>query len=173
MLTSQKMLESMNRQIGHEFGAMLQYFAIAAYFDREALPELYAHFSKQAEEEKEHALKFIKYITDVGAEVDLPRVEAPQSQFRSAEEAVSLSLSQEMRVTEQINELVHISKQEADYTSENFLQWFVEEQLEEVSSMHDLLSLVKRAGESNLLLVEEHLARKLAHNAKAAAGQAS
>jgi len=154
------MLEAMNRQIGQEFGAMLQYFAISAYFDREALPELYAHFSKQAEEEKEHALKFIKYITDVGAEVNLPPVEAPQSSFHSAEEAVNLSLNQEIRVSDLINELVHISKEEADYTSENFLQWFVEEQLEEVSSMHDLLSLVKRAGESNLLLVEEHLARK-------------
>ena len=163
MSASQKMIDAMNRQIGNEFGAMTQYFAIAAYFDREALPELYASFSTQAEEEKEHAQKFIKYITDIGAEVALPSVPAPQSHFNSAEEAVDLSLRQEIKVSEQINELVHLSKEEADYTSENFLQWFVEEQLEEVSSMHDLLSLVRRAGENSLLLVEEHLARKTRH----------
>ena len=163
MLASNKMIDAMNRQIGNEFGAMIQYFAIAAYFDSEALPELYAHFSKQAEEEKEHAHKFIKYITDIGGGVEIPSVVAPQSRFSTAEAAVQLSLNQEIKVSEQINELVHLSKQEADYTSENFLQWFVEEQLEEVSSMHDLLSLVKRAGETNLLLVEEHLARKTSH----------
>jgi ferritin len=163
MLTSQKMVDAMNQQIGNEFGAMLQYIAIAAYFDREALPELYAHFSEQAEEEKQHAHKFIKYITDIGAEVLIPDVVAPQSRFSTAEEAVNLSLNQEIKVSEQINELVHLSKQEADYTSENFLQWFVEEQLEEVSSMHDLLSIVRRAGETSLLLVEEYLARKTGH----------
>jgi ferritin len=160
MPISQTMNEAMNRQIGNEFGAMLQYYAIAAYFDIQALPELHAHFFKQAEEENEHAQRFIKYLTDIGAEIALPAVAAPQSRFDTAAEAVELSLNQEIKVTEQINQLVRLSKQEADYTSENFLQWFVEEQLEEVSSMHDLLSLVKRAGEANLLLVEDHMARK-------------
>lgn len=160
MLTSQNIIDAINQQIGNEFSAMLQYFAIAAHFDSETLPELSSHFSKQAEEEKEHALRFIKYVTDTGARVSVPAVPAPQCQFKSAEEAVTLSLEQEKRVTNQINAIVHIAKTESDYTTDNFLQWFVEEQLEEVSSMQDLLSIVQRAGEGNLLRVEEYLSRK-------------
>jgi len=160
MLTSQKIIDSINAQIGHEFSAMLQYHAIAAYFDAETLPALSAHFAGQAEEEKEHALRFIGYVTDTGARVNIPAVPAPQCAFQHAEEAVALSLEQEKRVTSQVNAIVHTAKNEADYTTDNFLQWFVQEQLEEVSSMQDLLSVVQRAGEDNLLLVEAYLARK-------------
>ena len=160
MLTSQRIIDAINEQIGNEFSAMLQYFAISAHFDAETLPGLSEHFAKQAEEEKEHALRFIRYVTATGARVNIPAIPASQCGFKHAEEAVALSLEQEKRVTAQINALVHIAKEESDYTSDNFLQWFVQEQLEEVSSMQDLLSVVKRAGEGNLLLVEEYLARK-------------
>lgn len=160
MLTSQKIIDSMNQQIGNEFSAMLQYHAISAYFDAETLPELSEHFDRQAEEEKEHALRFIHFVTDTGARVNIPAIPAPQCDFKHAEEAVALSLEQEKHVTSQINAIVHMAKEESDYTSDNFLQWFVQEQLEEVSSMQDLLSVVQRAGEGNLLLVEEYLARK-------------
>ena len=160
MLTSQRIIDAINQQIGNEFSAMLQYHAISAYFDTETLPGLSEHFTRQAEEEKEHALRFIRYVTDTGARVDIPAIPAPQCDFRHAEEAVALSLEQEKRVTTQINAIVHMAKEESDYTSDNFLQWFVQEQLEEVSSMQDLLSVVQRAGEGNLLLVEEYLARK-------------
>lgn len=160
MLTSQRIIDAINEQIGNEFSAMLQYFAISAHFDAETLPGLCEHFARQAEEEKQHALRFIQYVTDTGAKVSLPSIPAPQCEFKSAEEAVALSLEQEKRVTTQVNALVHLAKEQADYTSDNFLQWFVQEQLEEVSSMQDLLSVVQRAGEGNLLLVEEYLARK-------------
>lgn len=160
MLTSQRIIDAINEQIGNEFSAMLQYFAIAAHFDHETLPELAAHFTRQAEEEKEHALRFVRYVSDTGGCVRIPAVPAPQSSFETAEAAVRLSLDQEKKVTAQINGLVHIAKGENDYTTDNFLQWFVEEQLEEVSSMEDLLSIVQRAGEGNLLRVEEYLVRK-------------
>lgn len=160
MLTSQKIIDAINEQIGNEFAAMLQYFAIAAHFDSETLPELAAHFAKQAEEEKTHALKFVQYVVDTGAQVNIPATIAPQCRFGTAEEAVKLSLEQEKKVTSQVNALVHLAKGESDYTTDNFLQWFVQEQLEEVSSMQDLLSVVQRAGESNLLRVEDYLARK-------------
>lgn len=160
MLTSQRIIDAINEQIGNEFSAMLQYFAISAHFDAETLPGLSEHFAKQAEEEKEHAIRFIRYVTATGARVNIPAIPASQCDFKHAEDAVALSLEQEKRVTAQINALVHMAKEESDYTSDNFLQWFVQEQLEEVSSMQDLLSVVQRAGEGNLLLVEEYLARK-------------
>ncbi len=160
MLTSQKIVDAMNEQIGNEFSAMLQYIAIAAYFDAVTLPQLCTHFYGQAEEEKNHAHRFVKYVVDTGGKLEIPAIPAPKVQFAAAEEAVKLSLDQEKKVTSQINALVDIAKTERDYTSDNFLQWFVREQLEEVTSMEDLLHIVRRAGEDNLLRVEEYLARK-------------
>jgi len=160
MLTSQRIIDAINEQIGCEFSAMLQYVAIASHFDSETLPELSAHFLRQADEEKEHAMRFVQFVTDTGARVRIPSIEAPRAEFTNAADAVQLSLEQEKKVTTQINHLVHMAKEESDYTTDNFLQWFVQEQLEEVSSMEDLLSIVQRAGEANLLLVEEYLARK-------------
>src|SRR5207253_2782058 len=142
-----------------EFSAMLQYYAIAAHFGAEALPELSAHFYKQAEEEKEHALRFIRFVIDTGARVKIPAVPAPQAHFEAAEDAVKLSLKQEEQVTTQINALVSMAKAESDYTADNFLQWFIKEQLEEVASMGQLLRVVQRAGEGNLLRVEEYPAQ--------------
>lgn len=160
MLISDKILAALNEQVGNEFSAMLQYVAIAAHFDNETLPLLSAHFFQQAEEEKEHAHKFIKFILDTGARVTIPALPAPQPHFKFAEDAVKLSLEQEKKVTQQINHLVHMAKAESDYTTDTFLQWFVQEQLEEVASMQDLLAIVQRAGEGNLLRVEEYLARR-------------
>lgn len=171
MLTSQRIIDAINQQIGNEFSAMLQYTAIAAFFDGETLPELAAFFKRQAEEEKEHAHRFIKYVLDTGAKVAIPAVAAPINHFNFAEEAVRLSLEQEKTVTRQVNALVQIAKEENDYLSDTFLQWFVTEQLEEVASMEDLLRVVQRAGEANLLRVEEYLARK--YGTKGSSGFAS
>ena len=158
MLTSDKVVAAINEQIGNEFGASLQYVAIAAYFAADALPQLAQHFFKQADEENAHALRFINYVVDAGGRVVIPGIDAPQSQFQGAEEAIKLSLDQEIKVTHQINALVELARSENDYITINFLQWFLAEQLEEVSSMDTLLKIVQRAG-NNLLSVEEYLAR--------------
>jgi ferritin len=159
MLISDKMNAAINEQVGHEFGASLQYVAIAAYFDSDNLPELAAHFYRQAEEERDHAMRFVNYVVDAGGKVALPAVPAPKSGFASAEEAVKLSVDWELTVTRQINALVDLAIKETDHTTQNFLQWFVTEQLEEVSSMERLLSMIRRAG-ANLLFVEDYLARQ-------------
>jgi bacterioferritin B len=157
MVANQKIVAAINEQIGNEFSAMLQYHAIAPHFGAEALPELSAHFYEQAEEEKAHALRFIKFVIDTGARVNIPAVPAPQAHFKVAEDAVKLSLEQEEQVTTQIDALLSMAKAESDYTADNFLQWFIKEQLEEVASMGQLLRVVQRAGEGNLLRVEEFL----------------
>jgi ferritin len=159
MLISDKMVAAINKQIGNEFGAFLQYVAIAAYFGNESLPELSRHFNQQAMEEREHAMKFVNFVLDAGGLPEIPGIPAPQSRFSSAEEAVKLSLTWEETVTKQINGLLDQAGKENDHTSHTFLQWFVNEQLEEVSSMDMLLKIVRRAG-TNLLFVEDYLARK-------------
>lgn len=158
MLTSQKVIDAINEQIGYEFSASMQYYAIGAHFAAEALPQLSQHFFKQAEEEKDHALRFIKYVVDAGGAVVIPAIDAPKSLFKTPDDAVKLSLAQEIKVTHQINALVELARSESDFITINFLQWFLTEQLEEVSSMDSLLKIIQRAG-SNLLQVEEYLAR--------------
>jgi bacterioferritin B len=165
MLISGEMNAAINEQIGHEFAAMLQYVAIATYFDGEALPVLARHYERQAEEEREHAMRFVKYLLDAGGKVAIPAIPAARGDFDSAEEAVKLSLERELTVTSQINGLMDLAIKENDHTSRNALEWFVAEQLEEVSSAESLLGLVRRAGEQGLLFVEDALARRHAEPA--------
>ena len=159
MLLKQPMVDALNKQVVEEFTASLQYTAIALYFDRETLPELTNFFHIQANEEHEHAMKLLQYINDAGGQPIIPATKAVKNEFKTAEEAVQLALDQELTVTDQINNLVDIAIQEKDHLTRQFLQWFVTEQLEEVSSMSDLLNVVRRAGETNLLLVEDFLIR--------------
>jgi len=159
MLISEKLSKKMNEQIGNELGASNQYLNIAAHFDSEALPELANFFYLQADEEREHALKFLHYLVEAGASVAIPAVAAPQSAITSAVHAFQLSLDWEMEVTSQINNLMRIAVEENDFISQEFLRWFVSEQLEEVSSMEELLQVVKRAGD-NLFHVENYLVRR-------------
>jgi ferritin len=159
MLISKAMNAALNSQVGHEFGASLQYVQIATYFDGEGLPTLARHFYRQAEEEREHAMKFVKFIADAAGQLEIPAVPAPQATFKSAEEAVRKSVDWEVTVTKQINALMDLAIKDNDHITRNFLNWFMEEQLEEVSSMETLLSMVRRAGESGLLFVENYFAQ--------------
>ena len=159
-LISEALNASMNEQIGHEFGASLQYVNIAAYFDDVGLPVLTQHFFKQADEEREHAMKFARYILDAGGTVAIPAIPAPRNKFASAEEAVALALEWEYTVTRQINALLDRATGERDYVAHDFLEWFAREQLEEVSSMDMLLKMVKRSGEAGLMQVENALAAR-------------
>ena len=152
-------VERLNEQIGHEFAASQQYLAIAVYYDDETLPRLAAFFYAQALEERNHALMMVQYLLDAGAQAPIPGVAAPQNGFGDVVEPVALALEQERRVTDQINALAAIARQEGDYSSEQFMQWFIKEQIEEVASMNDLLKVVARA-KDNPLLAEEYLARE-------------
>lgn len=159
-LISSKMAAAINQQIGLEFLASLQYEAIAGWFKLEGLPRLYAHFFRQATEERDHARRFIKYLLDAGASLHLPAIPAPKCQFNSAEEAAQLALDHELKVTDAIKKLFDLAEKEGDRFTQNSLQWFINEQLEEVSSADELFQMVKRAGDGGLLIVEHFLATK-------------
>jgi ferritin len=158
-MPAQPFVTLLNEQIGHEFAACQQYLAIAVYYDDETLPRLAAFFYAQALEERNHALMMVQYLLDAGAPAPIPGVAAPQNSFGDVVEPVALALDQERRVSEQINALAAMARQEGDYSSEQFMQWFIKEQIEEVASMNDLLKVVTRAKE-NPLLAEEYLARE-------------
>jgi ferritin len=151
--------QALNEQIAYEFAASQQYVAIAVYYDANTLPQLGAHFYRQALEERNHAMMMVQYLLDAGEAIRIPGVAAPQAEFDSEREPVALALEQERRVTAQIAALAQLAREEGDLVGEQFLGWFLQEQREEVASMSALLSVVDRAA-GNALLVEDYLARQ-------------
>lgn len=151
--------DTLNAQIGNELGASQQYVAIAVWYDAETLPQLAGHFYRQAVEERNHAMMLVQYLLDAGEEVVMPGIEAPLATFAGPVEPVALALAQERRVTEQISTLVEVAREEGNRIGEQYLQWFLKEQLEEMASMSALLRTVERAAEHNILLAEDYLAR--------------
>ena len=158
-MPSEAFIDALNEQIGNEFAASQQYVACAVYYDSETLPRLASFFYKQAVEERNHAMMMVQYILDSGGVPDVGQIVAPQGTFADIVEPVQLALDQEKRVSEQINALAGLAREQGDYPSEQFLQWFLKEQVEEVSSMSGLLTIVKRAN-GDALRAEEWLARE-------------
>jgi ferritin len=159
MIASEKLIAACNRQIGNEMGASMQYVILAAYFDGDSYPELAKFFYRQAEEEREHAMKFVHFVVDIGGKVEIPAIPESKGDFQSAEEAVGLAVTWEKEVTQQIFDLVDMAAAERDYIARRFLDWFVEEQLEEVKTMSSLLTTIQRTGQDRLILVESYVAR--------------
>ena len=157
MLISKALSTAFNQQIGNEFGASMQYLCIAGHFQQRQLKLLAKLFFDQAEEEKQHAMKFVKYVLDTKGSLQIPSIAAPTPTFASAEAAVEAALNWEHEVTRQIKALMDLAVKENDYLASNFLQWFIDEQLEEVVKMERMLSVVKQSGERNLLMVEAYL----------------
>jgi ferritin len=151
--------DALNEQISNEFAAHQQYIAAAVYYDAETLPRLAAFFYRQALEEREHAMMMIQYLLDVGEEVRIPDIKSQQTSFSGGSAPVQMALDQEKRVSEEIFALFELAREVKDYRAEQFLQWFVKEQVEEVALMHDLLNVVERS-KDNLLLVEDYIARE-------------
>lgn len=157
MLISKELQDGFNAQIGHEFAASVQYIGIAGYFKAENLEMLSDLFFDQAAEEIEHGMKFVNYILDTSGKLNIPVIPQANFDFASAEEAVQAALDWEIEVTGQINALMDLAKEQNDHLAQYFLQWFIDEQLEEITKMEQLLSVVQRAGEKNLLMVEAYL----------------
>ena len=149
----------LNEQIAHEYAAHQQYVACAVYYDAETLPQLARFFYAQALEERDHAMMMVQYLIDADEEVIIPGVAAPQVAFEDVVAPVTLALAQEKRVTAQINALAGVARSEGDYTSEQFMQWFIKEQVEEVATMSDLLRVVERSRDDPME-VENYMARE-------------
>lgn len=158
MIIKQQLIDPLNAQIQSEFAASAQYVAIAVYFDDLSLPELAGFFYRQAEEERMHAMKFVHFMLETGAKPTIPGVPDLQNEFHDVAEAVQFALDQELKVTDQINNLVSIAVSVGDHTTNNFLQWFVMEQVEEVDTMSTLLQTIRHSN-GNLLWVEDYVRR--------------
>ena len=164
-----RVTDALNEQIAYEFGASQQYIAIAVHYDAQTLPQLAAHFYRQALEERNHAMMMVQYLLDADEDVVIPAVEAPQISFTDIVAPVQLALDQEKRVTGQIQQLAVTAREEGDLVAEQFMHWFLQEQREEVSSMSSLLDVVSRS-KDNVMFVEDFLARETVGEAQLEAG---
>jgi len=157
-MLSERLVQAFNDQIAREFAAAHQYTAIGAHYAAETYPRLAEFFYKQADDEREHAMKLVNYLLDREAKVAIGSVEAPRSEFGDHVEPITVALEQEREVTVRINELFEIARETRDYPSEQFLQWFLQEQVEEEATIQDLVTVAERTRQIPVLL-EEYLAR--------------
>jgi ferritin len=154
-------VSKLNEQIANEFAAHQQYVACAVYYDGETLPQLAGFFYRQAIEERDHAMMMVQYLLDTDADVRIPGVQAPTVQFGDVVAPIALALDQEKRVTAQINALAGVARAQNDFTSEQFMQWFIKEQVEEVATMSDLLRVAERS-RGDVQDIEDYVAREQA-----------
>ncbi|HKH14115.1 MAG TPA: ferritin [Solirubrobacterales bacterium] len=158
-MAPQSFAEALNEQIANEFGAHQQYIGAAVYYDSETLPRLAAFFYRQAVEERNHAMMMVQHLLDANEEIRIPDIESKMTRFDDVVAPVKMALDQEKRVTDEINALFKLARDADDFQAEQFMTWFVKEQVEEVATMTDLLTVVERSSD-NALLVEEYLARE-------------
>ena len=158
-MPAERFTRRLNEQIGHELAAHNQYLSCAVHYDALTMPQMAAFFYGQALEERAHALMMVQYLLDTDVPVLIPGVEAPVASFDGVVAPVELALAQERRVAEQIDELLRIAREESDFASEQFMQWFIKEQVEEVATMNDLLAVVTR-NRASVEQIEEYVARE-------------
>jgi ferritin len=154
-----RFVEALNAQVAREFGASQQYLAVAVWYDDQTFPRLAGLFYAQAVEERDHALMMVKYLLDSGLHPTVPGTPEPKGDFADVVEPVRVALEQERKVTDQISELTRIARDDGDYVSEQFMQWFLKEQVEEVDLFSSLLDVAERSRDRPME-IEEYIARE-------------
>ena len=160
MMISDKMAARLNEQVNNEFYSSWIYMAMAYSFEEMNLKGFAKWFFAQAEEEKSHAMKIAGYIVDQGGTVKLKQLSEPQGDYEYAEAIVKATLEHEKKVTKQIDEIAALAESENDRATREFMNWFIKEQVEEVSTATDLLNMVQMAqSPGQLLMLQSHLSR--------------
>jgi ferritin len=150
----------LQEQVRHEFTNAQQYIAMAVYFDGADLPQLATHFYSQAIEERNHAMMLVQYLLDRDVRVEISGVDAVRNTFDTPRDALALALDQERAVTDQVSRLAAVARDEGDYLGEQFMQWFLKEQVEEMALMTSLVRVADRAG-ADLFELETFVAREI------------
>ena len=139
--------ELINRQIKAEAMSSQIYLAMATWAENKGINGTAEFLYNHSEEERMHMLKLVRFVNERGGKAIIPALEAPQSDFSSVREVFSLLLEHELSVTEKINEVVFVCQEEKDYTTHNFMQWFVAEQLEEEALARNILDKLSMIGD--------------------------
>lgn len=151
-----KFYELLQEQVRNELTASQQYTALGVWFDNEDLPQLAKHFYRQAVEERNHALAIVRYMLDTDHHVEIPSTGEVRNDFNEPLELIQLAFDQEKEVKHDVETLAKTARAEDDYTGEQFMQWFLGEQVEEIAQMSTLLNIAKRAN-GNTFEIERFL----------------
>jgi ferritin len=151
--------ELLAAQVRSEFTASQQYIAIAIWFDSHDLPRLAGHFYRQSVEERNHAMMIVRYTLDRDWPVQIPGIDEVRNAFEKPVDPIALALLQEKAVTAQIEALFRAARAEDDALGEQFMLWFLKEQVEEVAAMNTMLTIAVRA-DDDWFQIEDHLARE-------------
>lgn len=159
--------ELLGAQVRNEFAASQQYAAVAVWFDSQDLPQLARYFYRQSLEERNHAMMMVQYMLDRNLAVTIPGIDPVRNDFATPSEPIALALAQEKQVTADIEALFAAARNGGDPLGEQFMLWFLKEQVEEVASMSTLIQVANRCG-PNVMLLEDYLARGATTGAEAA-----
>lgn len=161
-MISKKMHEALNTQINKEMYSAYLYLSMATYAASKGMSGVAQWFKVQYEEEMSHAMKFYAYLEDQGERVLLSAIEAPDTEFDSVPDLFSKALEHEKKVTGMINNLMKLAREDSDFASEIFLQWFVSEQVEEEASVNEIIDKFNLAGDEGraLMMIDKELAAR-------------
>jgi len=161
-MISNKMEKALNEQLNAELFSSYLYLSMAAHFEANNWRGFANWMKKQSEEEYGHAMKFFEFINEVGKKVTLDKIEKPKLEWNSPLEAFEEALKHEEYITKRINDLVNLAVEEKDHATNNFLQWFVKEQVEEVSTVQKIVETMKLIGEhtASLFMLDHELGKR-------------
>ncbi|MCD4743399.1 MAG: ferritin [Desulfobacteraceae bacterium] len=161
-MISQKLETAINEQINKELFSEYYYLSMASYFNSVGLDGFENFFLVQAEEERFHAMKMYRFVNERGGRVILSQIDTPKTEFASSLEVFQLAYEHEQFVTKLINDLMDLAIPENDHAAKSFLNWFVDEQVEEEDSMESIVSKLKLIdGQGNgLLMLNKELAAR-------------
>ncbi|SCY64634.1 ferritin [Alkaliphilus peptidifermentans] len=162
-MLSENLIRKLNEQVKHEFYSSNYYLAMASYCKELDLDGFANFFIVQAEEERFHAMKLFNFINEIGGRAIISGLDEPQNSFSSLEEVFHSSLKHEEFVTELINQLMDLAITEKNYATVSFLNWFVDEQVEEMAMMNSLLKRVRRiiGNDSAIYMMDDELAKRI------------
>jgi ferritin len=147
-MIKEKIEKALNQQLNQELYAFYVYLSMSAYFESMNLNGFANWMRIQAEEEKNHGLKFYDYILQANGKIDLKQIDAPKKNWKSVQEVFEDTYNHEKKVTESIYDIVDLSISERDHATHNFLQWFVSEQVEEEATALKILEKIKLIGDN-------------------------
>jgi ferritin len=145
---SDKMLSALNKQIQEEFFSANTYLAMASWCEKEGLNNCADFMFEHFEEEKLHMLKFVRFINEMGGHAIVPSLEQPQKEFDSVQSLFKIAFDHEKHITSCISKLVKLANEEDNFQAVSFLQWFVEEQMEEEVIFQNILDKIRLIGDS-------------------------
>jgi len=166
-MLSKKMQDALNKHLNEEFYSSYLYLSMSEYFEEKNFKGFAGWFRIQSQEEYMHAMKFYAFIIQAGGDVTLSQIGAPKTSWKSVSEAFKDTLTHENKITGLIHKLVDLAMQSKDYATNNFLQWFVTEQVEEENTVEEILHKLEMIGDNKggLYMLDREL------GARAAAGQ--